>query len=345
MTIYPARNKKGAFTGSWTVEVMLKGKRTRATAPDIEFAEKIERELKAGRPVPQKLVTPQAFRRQTTVAARVAEASTYTLARLLKDASLNYEYHKDAEQSRRRLATMVELLGPQRDIRTIQYTELQKAARTLAKRNKGPKTVNRYMSAISGALKWAHRSGHIEREPYKPWNPEKRVRKAVVPVTDDVRVYEWLRENRGNHQHVVYAVLVSTGLRISELLTLEPHEIEPEWLRLSDTKNGDPRDVPIKPSLSATLRDLVERGALPAYETVRKAFVDASEALSLSYRITPHVLRHTAGTRLNSAKIPTATIQAFLGHKDVRTTLGYIHADRSAVQEASKHLDGDDKPW
>lgn len=67
--------------------------------------------------------------------------------------------------------------------------------------------------------------------------------------------------------------------------------------------------------------------------SLQRAIADARRRAGIATRITPHVLRH--GYASHSPDDPR-TIQAVMGHKNLETTMGYIHRE---VMEARNPLD------
>jgi site-specific recombinase XerD len=53
-----------------------------------------------------------------------------------------------------------------------------------------------------------------------------------------------------------------------------------------------------------------------------------------------HDGRHTAGTLLAALGVHVRTIQAILGHADLRTTQGYVHVGDALVRDAAKQMGG-----
>ncbi len=55
-------------------------------------------------------------------------------------------------------------------------------------------------------------------------------------------------------------------------------------------------------------------------------------------RYSPHSLRATTATQLDEAGVATKDIQKLLGHKQLKTTEGYIKTARSTKQSASHRI-------
>jgi integrase len=73
-------------------------------------------------------------------------------------------------------------------------------------------------------------------------------------------------------------------------------------------------------------------------KSVRRGFAAAVRAAGL-LDVTPHTLRHTAGTWLAQAGVPLWTVAGFLGHGDVRTTARYAHHAPQHLRQAAAAMD------
>ena len=58
---------------------------------------------------------------------------------------------------------------------------------------------------------------------------------------------------------------------------------------------------------------------------IQKALAHAARAAGITKRVGPHTMRHSFATSVLEAGYDIRTVQELLGHRDVRTTMTYLH--------------------
>ena len=71
--------------------------------------------------------------------------------------------------------------------------------------------------------------------------------------------------------------------------------------------------------------------------SVRQSSAEKNKIFFVLYLTHPHILRHTACTRLAEAGIDPKALQVIMGHSDIATTMDiYNHADYERIQNEMK---------
>jgi integrase/recombinase XerD len=160
----------------------------------------------------------------------------------------------------------------------------------------------------------------------------------------------------GRRDHAMLLLAVQTGLRISELITLNRGDINPGagphvhcvgkgrkeratplttltvtvprgWLT---EHGGDPHDPLFPTRTGARLsRDAIEH-RLARYLTIARRACPSLRGK----QVTTHTLRHTAAMRLLHAGTDIAVIALWPGHEQIRTAQTYLHADMAQKERA-----------
>ena len=150
---------------------------------------------------------------------------------------------------------------------------------------------------------------------------------------------------------------LNTAMRHREILRARFDEID--WdrgrLHIGRAKAGG-REQPLTPALVAILKkEREERDDKTGYifkprgpvkhdtghrRTMQRSFERAVNRAKLnSDLVTPHVMRHTAITRLVEAGVDLPTIQRISGHKTMAMVLRYAHVSGSHIDAAMSALD------
>lgn len=160
----------------------------------------------------------------------------------------------------------------------------------------------------------------------------------------------------GRRDRAILVLMLQTGLRVTELITLTCGDIglgAGAHVRCMG-KGRKERATPIRKDSIKLLRDwlaerkgkaddplfISNRGALLSRDAVegivRRHVETASQACPslCSKRVTPHVLRHSAAMQLLHGGVDRTVIALWLGHESVETTQMYIHADMRIKEKA-----------
>lgn len=116
-----------------------------------------------------------------------------------------------------------------------------------------------------------------------------------------------------------------SGMRISEIIRAERTA---DAFVLRDTKNGEPRIVPMHPRLRCCAHiKQVESSATSAYFRAARAKVGMDW---LHF----HDLRHSAASELINRQVDLYTVGAVLGHKSSQSTKRYAHLATDTMRQA-----------
>jgi site-specific recombinase XerD len=160
----------------------------------------------------------------------------------------------------------------------------------------------------------------------------------------------------GRRDHTFLLVAVQTGLRLSEMTSLCPSDVNlgtGAHVRCSG-KGRKERCTPLTKQAVTVLKTWLKEschassdilfpsargGRLSAdgvqYLLAKHVAVAAKHCASLSAKnVTPHVLRHTAAMELLQAGVDRSVIALWLGHESVETTQIYLDADLALKERA-----------
>lgn len=218
-------------------------------------------------------------------------------------------------------------------------------------------TVNRDLATLSHILTTAARRKRIARVPCRV--PKLDEPQGRIVTLEDAQIAA-LRQAAIQDPHPDLWLFVEFGLntamRHSEITSARFDQIDWTTRRLfiPDAKAGM-RHQPLTANLIAVLkrvrgeREDPDGWIFPARHSrskskhtvkISKAFQRAVIAAGLNPKVvTPHVMRHTAITRLIEQGVPLATVQQISGHKTIQMVLRYTHVSNPHVDDAMNALE------
>jgi len=152
-------------------------------------------------------------------------------------------------------------------------------------------------------------------------------------------------------------LLAETGMRgyEAELLEWSDVDFERHIINVKTVKNGNPRTLSITNMHGILTKEVFGRlNLLPKvadrifgnnkYYSIRNDFKSLSKRIAHKLhspdiaRITPHRLRHYAGTKLYIATRDLMTVKYLLGHVNIQSTIRYVHLAEAYIKEPSNFI-------
>lgn len=156
--------------------------------------------------------------------------------------------------------------------------------------------------------------------------------------------------HHGARDKAILEVLYASGLRVSELCSLDIHSVDDTTVRVMG-KGSKERIVPIgQEAISAVDHYLCFRDSFESEKQkalfvnhlgkrvdrikVWKMIKEYAKAAGITKNISPHTLRHSFATHLLDNGADLRVIQEMLGHASISSTERYTHISRSRLQSA-----------
>lgn len=157
----------------------------------------------------------------------------------------------------------------------------------------------------------------------------------------------------GLRDRAMLEVLYASGLRVSELVTLGIHQVNPragvvhvrgkggkerlvplgdEALHWLEQYLGDARPQLLKGGLSDTLF-VTQRGSGMTRQAFWYLIRRYAHQAGITRHLSPHTLRHAFATHLLNHGADLRVLQMLLGHSDLSTTQIYTHVARERLKE------------
>ena len=201
-------------------------------------------------------------------------------------------------------------------------------------------SVNRYLAVLSHAFTIAIKEwGWLDDSPMRKISKLKELNSVVRFLSDEERERLLLacKESKNPYLYTVVVMALSTGARKMEImgLTWKDVDLKMEVIRLTKTKNGEFRAVPLQKHALDLVRamskvrridtDLLFPGDNPKTPAeLRKPWVEALQRARVTdFRF--HDLRHSAASYLAMNGATLAEIAEVLGHKTLQMVKRYAH--------------------
>lgn len=212
-----------------------------------------------------------------------------------------------------------------------------------------PSTVNRFLATLKTILKFKRQPcDHIKLR------KESKGRIRVISKDEETMAVNLLRNTGHSKRREFYydvadlvEVLVDTGMRLSEALTLTYEDVNfnSNLIHIWINKGERPRSVPMTKRVASILKKRSEGKAknpfnLTTYQS-DKAWAWAREQMGLKHdnEFIIHALRHTCASRLVNAGVDLYVVKEWLGHSSIQVTERYAHLAPNKLAHAATVLE------
>ena len=229
------------------------------------------------------------------------------------------------------------------------------------------KTQSYHVIALRSFLRWLTKNDFKVMSPDKielPKIPERQVKFMTGEMVDRLLNAPTLSTIQGKRDKAILEVLFSTGLRVSELTSLDRDKIDlerrefgvigkggrarivflskraAEWIDNYLKSRGDkikPLFIRHKKAISPTSEGEKLRLSARSVQRMVKKYV---RKIKLPVEATPHILRHSFATDLLMAGADIRSVQEMLGHKNIQTTQIYTHVTHKHLKDIHEAFHG-----
>lgn len=180
----------------------------------------------------------------------------------------------------------------------------------------------------------------------------RRTNKHAVDILTRTEIERMLRHTENIKHRAIIELLYSSGIRISECVSLVFADIDRKEMLIRVTGKGDKsRHVTLSSRCLATLEAYVRTekpkrflfeghgGQALSAHMAEVAVSSAASRAGITKKVTPHILRHTFATHFLEADGRLPVLQQLMGHENIRTTARYLHLGIAAIKTAKSPFD------
>ncbi len=229
----------------------------------------------------------------------------------------------------------------------------------LQKKGRAVSTISRNLASIRSFYQFAAKNKLIETDPTADLESPKVEKK--LPQVLSTQEVELLLEQpkcidlKGYRDKAMLELLYATGIRVSELISLDIWDLNTEMGFIKCSKGSRERVIPIGSMAVSSLNDYLEKSRpmlihksdesalfvnINGSRLTRQGFWKIiklyKNQAKISKDITPHTLRHSFAAHLLENGADLRSIQEMLGHSDISSTQIYAQIAKNKIKEIYK---------
>ncbi|MDR3729654.1 MAG: site-specific tyrosine recombinase XerD [Oscillospiraceae bacterium] len=242
------------------------------------------------------------------------------------------------------------------DLRQVTTEEIQAYVSWMLGKGKSPASATRSVASLKSFYGYLVSIGALKINPAKGVTAAKVERKYPQILTSkEVELFleqPKCVDAKGYRDHAMLELLYATGIRVSELISLNLSDLNLSASLLRCESRGRERVIPLYHTAVKALQDYVKdiRPQIIADTEEQALFVNMNgermsrqgfwkiikyyqEKAGIEKDITPHTLRHSFAAHLLENGADLRSIQEMLGHADISSTQIYTHVVKKQLKD------------
>ena len=231
------------------------------------------------------------------------------------------------------------------DVKKITSTNVNSYVLFLEKQGKSPSSISRNISSMRSFFRYLQNRGEMSCEPTEnvvlPKMEKKQPEIASVSTIERLLKAPDIREPKGIRDKAMLDLLYATGMRVSEIITIMPSDVNLKLKYVVLTGNKKNRVVPFgtktKNSLNKYITEAREAftsdndiplfvncfGKPMSRQGFWKIIKEYADKAGIEEEISPHTFRHSFGAHLVENGADLRAVQQMMGHIDISSTQVY----------------------
>lgn len=220
-------------------------------------------------------------------------------------------------------------------------------------------SVSRSIASIRAFCRYLYKTKVLREDPSEKLRaPHVEKKTPEILTTDEVRLLLNQPDTatpKGLRDKAMLELMYATGMRVSELISLQMDDVNMQMNYVVCRDNGKERVIPFGENAAGALKDylaggrqmlLKEDGSQCFFTNYSgngmsrqgfwKLLKQYSAQADITKDITPHTLRHSFGAHLVQNGADLRDVQEMMGHSDISTTQLYLDLNIKRMREAHR---------
>ncbi len=220
------------------------------------------------------------------------------------------------------------------------------------------KTINRKISSLKSFFKYALKTGVIDQSPMTTVTAPRISKRlpSFIEEKDMVTLFDYVEFEdswKGRTEKLVLKLFYSTGMRLSELISLKESQLDASLTQVKVLGKGNKeRIIPVSKELVAELQSYIadkpaalenmltifitEKGKPLQPRSVYSFVRNHLSKVTTIQKKSPHILRHSFATHLMNNGADLNAVKELLGHSSLAATQVYTHNTIEKLKDVFK---------